>query len=91
MNGPTSAVHKYPVQFGDSEMPIPAGAEILHFGFIPAGPTVWVRIEPGAPMQPHRFRLVRTGEPIENETTGGYVGTASDAAGFVWHLFERLP
>ena len=87
----TRTIWKFPLPFPEDwpEMDMPAGAEILHFALQDNVPTIWARVEPGAPLQRRFFRFSGTGHPLD-ETVGAHIGSCFQGP-FVWHLFEVAP
>lgn len=84
-------IFKYPVHITDLQtIEMHKGAEILcfqvqetiHGNF----PTLWAIVDPDAPKETRSFRVIGTGNPIENDMRE-YIGTVQMPP-FVWHLFE---
>jgi hypothetical protein len=70
---------------------MPAGAEVIRFGFQMGVPSVWAIVDPGADLVLRRFVLVESGEQLPQGAA--YIGTvaaAGDAGGAVTHLFETV-
>lgn len=94
-------VWKYQLGQSDCTIPMPAGAKILtvHAQTIAgqyssaacAVPMLWALVDPEAPRQPRRFRVVATGQPLTFETDR-YIGTFQfEDLGLVFHVFEIEP
>lgn len=49
-------------------------------------PTLWVKVNPDAPLKRHKFRVVATGEKFDDRGLK-HLGTFQ-RMGFVFHLFE---
>lgn len=87
-----SKIFKYEVplnpQFG---LILPRHAKILSFQAQSGRPQIWALVDPDEEQKvTHEFRLVATGQPIEeSETDLVYIGTCQMHSGsFVLHLFE---
>ncbi len=84
-------VFKYAVPVEDVfTLDMPAGGKILSFQAQRDRPTIWVLVNPDAPMQSREFRLSGTGHPITDYNNELYfIGTCQMMGGsLVWHLFE---
>lgn len=63
---------------------MPKGAKVLSVGFDPLGmPCVWAIVDPKAPAEPSRIKIIGTGDPVP---AGEYIGRINDGP-FVWHIF----
>lgn len=79
------AVEDYPV------IKMPVGAKVLSVaerGEFGNRLDVWALVDPDAPMQDRRFRVVGTGHPFPDADECRFVGTVQTRVGLVWHLFE---
>lgn len=84
-------VWKYPVVGGQFSLPLPAGAEVLHFDMQGGVPTLWALVDGQAAKSPRAFMVVDTGQPILSLPEGRrlkHVGTCLEYGGLVSHLFE---
>lgn len=85
-------IWKYQVPIIDRpSMQLSLGAKVLHFAVDQHGePTLWILIDDEQALELREFRIFGTGHviPEEDLTTLGFIGTAMDVRGLVWHLFE---
>lgn len=84
-------VYKYDLPLKDEfQLPLPRGAKLLAFRFQKDTPCLWALVDPNRPLDPHQFRLVETGQKIEEEAKNlVYIGTdLSSSHKYVLHLFE---
>jgi len=87
-------IWKYPISLaGYQGASFPVGTVFLHFGLQDDVPTLWVLLDPDEKRQEYRrFRLVGTGNPIDEDGELVHIGTVVGHEGqFVWHLFEVKP
>jgi hypothetical protein len=68
-------------------LPMPSGAEVVHFGMQGDMPTAWALVDPAAPIQNFWFRMIGTGHTLEGSEQYQYIGTTFEPP-FVWHLFQ---
>ena len=81
------AVWKYPIPFGRVTLDLPRGAVVVHVAAQNDMPTIWVRLDPGAPKVLRMYEVFATGEPVPGDAA--YCGTAHTVGGaLVWHIFE---
>jgi len=90
----TTAILKYMIECEDQfVVQMPKGADVLCVQLQHGWPHIWARVvtDQGHPAARRRFRLVRTGEPLEYSTPGDddYVGTFQMSNSVVFHLFDR--
>lgn len=79
-------VWKFTITYDDyTTTMLPKGAQILKFDMRAGGPTIWVRVEPHAPVEERRFRFAGTGHALADDV-GAHLGTCFDGP-MVWHLF----
>lgn len=79
-------VWKYEIG-NNTEILVPEGAEFLAFANQKGVPCIWVRVDPEAPKEVRRLRLVETGQLAPESA---YLGTILMEAGeMVLHLFEE--
>ena len=87
-------VFKYKVGVGDYfTVQLPKGAKVLKAEAQKSDPyalSVWVLVDPNAPLEERRFRLAGTGHPIdESEINLEYINTFFLFGGdIVFHVFE---
>ncbi len=86
-------IYKYPVQLdavqSNASIDLPVGAHILSVA-VQGQKTlcVWALVDPEAPKDTRRFRIIATGERFD-PTGMTYIGTFHGVAGWmVFHLFE---
>jgi hypothetical protein len=79
------------VKAGEVSFDMPAGAKLLTVqGQTQSGlGALWALVDPTAPKETRRFRVVPTGGPPEELTAERYVGTFQ-LGWTVWHVFEAL-
>ncbi len=87
-DAPPMKVFKYVFEGGITSgytISMPQGAEPLHVGLQHGRICLWARVNPGAKMVDHHFRLVGTGH---DGADGRYLGTVSFHSGdLVFHIF----
>ncbi len=87
-------VWKFPVEFSARfSLPLPKGAEVLHFDMQGTMPTLWALVDPEAEIAPRDFFLRGTGHdiPSPEDLPLKHIGTCLEDGGrLVWHLFEVL-
>lgn len=86
-------IWKYPINTMDVNfvLEIPEGAKPLHFELQGGVPTLWVLVNPKHKFEKRYFRIVGTGDIIEEEDNLNYIGTIQMADGdLIFHLFECL-
>jgi hypothetical protein len=83
-------IYKYGILAADSfQLDLPQGATILTVEVQHDEPKIWAIVDPRAPKEVRRFRLIPTGVPFDSASTLVYVGTFQLQAGaLVFHLFE---
>lgn len=83
-------VYKYTLPLDDyATIRMPRGAQPLSVGMQHDELQLWARVDPGAEMEPRRFRIAGTGHP---GAEGKYVGTVLHFGGrLVWHVFDVTP
>lgn len=70
---------------------MPEGAKILSVaesGMLEGVLQMWALVDPDAPMEDRRFRVVGAGHPFPDADECRFVGTVRTLRGFVWHVFE---
>lgn len=68
---------------------LPAGAEFLSVHKQKDQISAWFLVDPTAPLEPRRFRIVGTGAEIDEPEGLKFLGTIlSFDHSMVWHLFE---
>jgi hypothetical protein len=84
-------VHKFPFEVAERiAFEMPRGAEIIHVAMQGQAPCIWAIVDPAAPKELRRFRVLGTGHPIESPPFDVYHHVASfQAPPFVWHLFSE--
>jgi hypothetical protein len=89
----TQVIFKYPLSLTPAQsIYLPVGAKILHFGNQGEIPTLWVEVDPDAPIELRYFHVVGTGHELPTNTKSVYIGTALFEGGvYVWHLYEVSP
>ena len=86
-------IWKYPINTQDVDfvLEIPEGAKPLYFEVQRGVPTLWVLVNPNNKFEKRYFRIVGTGDTIEEEDNITYIGTIQLADGdLIFHLFECL-
>lgn len=86
------AVWKFPI-FTDLSftLPMPRGARILSAQTQRGEPQMWALVDPDAGPEEREFRLVATGERIQDADRLTYIGTVQMNDGLlVFHLFEVM-
>jgi hypothetical protein len=82
--------YKIPVE-SESEVMMPEGAIIRHFGQQGGGLFIWAEVDVSKPIVVHKFRLYGTGREITGDPSDVYIGTTTGHLGtYVWHLFEVM-
>ena len=84
-------IWKYPINTQDVNfvLEIPEGGKTLHFEVQRGIPTLWVLVNPKNKIEKRCFRIVGTGDTIEEEDSLTYIGTIQMADGdLIFHLFE---
>lgn len=72
----------------DVTLSMPRGAKILTVQDQRGAVTMWAEIDPAAPREKRRFRVVGTGESLDPNRLQ-YLGTAQFGV-LVWHVYEHL-
>lgn len=90
---PTLTVWKYPIVLTDIfTVEMPQGAQILTVQVQASahGVMLWALVNPAHPVEARTFRLVDTGQPLEEPLTDlRYIGSCQlEQGGVVLHLFE---
>lgn len=81
-------VYKYIVKFGENELELPKGTEVLSFGLQNRTLVIWARVNADALVtKKHKFNVIFTGDPIKDEWT--FLGTVQSPGGTVYHCFYR--
>jgi hypothetical protein len=86
-------IWKYPLNpHGETVIETPPILEFAHFGRCPEGALcVWVFVCDNGPREPHKLRVVGTGEEVATPGCGryiGHIGTYIDGDS-VWHLMAE--
>lgn len=85
----SASVWKWQIHGGALRAYMPEGATILHVAVQGGVPCFWALVDPEAPTEPRRFRVVGTGHPIDDVDVLTFVGTfLLDVEGLVFHVFE---
>lgn len=76
-------------------MPLPRGAQVIHFAHHRGNFSIWYVADPDAPPVPRRFHLIATGQWIADEQRLHlqYIATTLLGESWdneVWHLFEEV-
>lgn len=82
-------IWKYPLPIsGLPVIPMQRGARVLSVDVQHGKAQVWALVDPEAPTELRKFRVVETGHPLEEEIASmRFIGTV--LLGFlVWHIFE---
>lgn len=84
------SVWKYELRIDDEQVvDMPRGARILSAQSQYEIVAVWALVDPEAPREKRRFRIVGTGHAITDDV-GDFVGTVQQAGGqLVWHIFVQ--
>ena len=83
-------IWKYPINTQDVNfvLEIPKGAKPLYFESQRGVPTLWILVNPNNKFEKRYFRIVGTGDTIEEDNLT-YIGTTQLADGdLIFHLFE---
>jgi hypothetical protein len=74
------------------EIKVPEGAKILCAQSQFDDPTIWVKVDPMAPMEKRAFAVIGTGHEIPqviDDNIKAYIGTVqTDGGNFIFHVFE---
>ena len=83
-------VYKYVLpMYDDVAIELPQGAKILKVDTQESVPCIWALVDPDAPLEMRKFRVVGTGHPIEEKGLE-FIGTFQMYGGeLVFHLFEQ--
>jgi len=83
------AIWKYEIPIVDSfSLPLKRNSNVMCVQTQSGFPCIWVLCDTEEEINPKHFRVVGTGNPINN-TLGKYIGTFQTFEGqLVWHLFE---
>lgn len=87
----TTVIYKYPVQIDDEfALELPDGAQVLTVAMQNGEPWLWAMVKTGSPAKTRWFRIIGTGNPIDDAAQLAFVGTFQMRGGtMVWHLFEK--
>lgn len=83
-------IWKHPLSIEGSENIIATrkDAEIISADYQGHVPTIWMIVDPDAPVVRRSIVIVGTGHPLP-ETIGEHIGTlVDDAYALVWHVFD---
>jgi hypothetical protein len=84
-----TTIWKFRVDLSDwFDLTMPTGATPLTLQMQAGEPHLWAEVNPDAPLETVRFRVVGTGHPVPADTR--YVGTWQQDQ-FVWHLYQDTP
>lgn len=85
------SVWKYPIELRPepTTLMMPQHAEIAAVGMQGLELVLWARGDTEAAKQPRVFVVCGTGREAPSPQEAAYVGTAQDAVGLVWHVFEK--
>lgn len=83
------SIFKYQLETIDEQViEMPLGAEVLTVQVQNEIPCIWAKVNPSNTSTSYRFRIFGTGQPIEEDFTGKYIGTYQLLNGlYVFHLF----
>jgi hypothetical protein len=86
----TLVIHKYRLPFHDGlhdlvEVPVRSGG-FMHVAMQDGEVHVWAAVDPRAPEQLTRFRLVGTGSTVD--LSWHHLGTVMDGP-YVWHIYTE--
>lgn len=74
---------------GDQLINIDKKAAILSVGVQNKTIQLWAKVDPGAVLDQHIFRIIGTGhQMLEEDYPGRYIGTVI-LEPFVWHVYDR--
>ena len=65
-------IWKHNIQPGPQTIQMPQGAELLHVATQGRLPTLWIKVDPDAPLVARSICVCCTGEDIEGEYVGTY-------------------
>lgn len=89
-------IYKYPVDLleaaqGKFYLTPPKGYTVLSFQMQGQVPTVWMEVNPEAPLDKVRAKIRGSGHKFEKTQFDRYIGTVQEGhdgrSGFVWHLY----
>lgn len=82
-------IYKYPLEIIDYQsIEIPLGSEILTVQIQNEIPCIWAIVNPDFIKIKYTFRIFGTGNPIEDDFKGSYIGTYQSQGGkLVFHVF----
>lgn len=85
-------IYKYQLEVKDNlTIELPIGAEILTVQSQRDKPCIWALVDNDAIKENRKFKIIGTGNPIENLSNSKYIGTFQLYGGsLVFHLFEIL-
>lgn len=85
-----TTIYKYPVPIQDCfTLDLPEGAKALSVQTQNGEPQIWATVNPAAPKQARKFRVLGTGHPFPDVDACKYVGTFQIHGGsLAFHLFE---
>ncbi len=69
---------------------MPKGAKVVHVGVVNDAWSIWVEVDPDAPLVERTFTVIPTGF-VDVPEGGVYLGTIIAHGGFVWHVYEIVP
>jgi len=81
-------VYKYELGVGPACLLMPINADILHFGYDPAGKLcIWAKVDTDLGQSPRAFLVTGTGHDLREAEIKSHIGTAV-CGDLVWHAFE---
>ena len=84
----TKTIWKFPLALVDAyPVDMPRGARILSVADQNGTLCLWAEVDPEAPCETRRIRIVGSGHPVPQEPKLQFIGTAVQGP-FVWHVYE---
>jgi len=83
-------IYKYDFEVADTvRSRMPVGAQVLCVQMQRGIPCIWALVDPKAITEERTFRVYGTGQQIEKDSVGRYIGTFQMRGGdLVFHLFD---
>lgn len=80
-------VYKYPLQIGETTLPLPSGAKVLSVAMQAGVLMLWAEVWPDNEAEQRTFTVHGTGHPIPADGRR-HIASVIDRE-FVWHVYER--
>lgn len=85
-------VFKYLLNPYETEVQLPAGADVLSVAFQGDDLCMWAKVDTSSPLEGRHFKVFPTGVEIPTDMGIDYdfIGTAHTYDGSVFHVFEQI-